>query len=166
MIPPKIIRFLEERANIGFAGARDGELIPRGHRISGWRTDPSGRTITVFIPASWTAGLLDALRSNGQIAITLEEVGTHETYQIKGRYLRDRAVRPDEIDIASESRERFVKALLAMFPGEPVGAMLRASLPSPTLAVEIDVREVFLQTPGPEAGRRIAPAPQDQVTAG
>jgi hypothetical protein len=164
VIPPKIIRFLEERANIAFAGARDGKLIPRGHRVTGWRTDPSGRTITVFIPASWTAGLLEALRNNGQMAVTLEEVGTHETYQIKGRYLRDRAVRPDEIDIASESRERFVKSLLAMFPGEPVGATLRGSLPSPSVAVEIEVREVFLQTPGPEAGRRIAPAPQDEVT--
>jgi hypothetical protein len=165
VIPSKIIRFLEERANIGFAGARDGNLIPRGHRISGWRADPSGRTITVFIPASWTAGLFDALRNNGQIAITVEEVGTHETYQIKGRYLSDRAVRPDEVDIASESRERFVRALLAMFPGESVGAMLRGSLPSPSVAVEIEVREVFLQTPGPEAGRRLAPAPQDEVAA-
>jgi hypothetical protein len=164
MIPPKIIRFLEERANIGFAGARNGELIPRGHRITGWRTDPAGRTITVFVPASWTAGLLEALRSNGQMAITLEEVGTHETYQIKGRYLGDRAVRPEEIEMASRSRERFVKALLSMFPGAPVGTMLGGSLPSPSLAVEIEVREVFLQTPGPDAGRRIAPAPPGEVT--
>jgi hypothetical protein len=164
VIPSKIIRFLEERANVGFAGARDDKLIPRGHRVSGWQTDPSGRTITVFIPASWTAGLLDSLRSNGQIAVTLEEVGTHETYQIKGRYLGDRAVRPGEIQIATQSRERFVKALLAMMPGEPVGTMLGGSLPSPSLAIEIEVREVFLQTPGPEAGRRIAPAPHDEAT--
>src|SRR5262245_48701573 len=124
MIPPKIIRFLEERASIGFAGARDDKLVPRGHRVSGWQTDHSGRTITVFVPASWTAGVLDAVRSNGQLAITLEEVGTHETYQIKGRYLGDRAVRPDEIDIATQTRERFVKALSMLFPGEPVGTML------------------------------------------
>jgi hypothetical protein len=165
MIPPKIIRFLEERASVGFAGTRDGKLVPRGHRLSGWQIDGSGRTITVFVPASWTTGLVEALRSNGQMAITLEEVGTHETYQIKGRYLGDRAVRPDEIDIATRARERFVKALLAMFSGEPVATMLRASVPSPSLAVEVEVREVFLQTPGPDAGRRIAPAPAGEVTA-
>jgi hypothetical protein len=165
MIPPKLVRFLEERASIGFAGTRDANLVPHGHRISGWQTDPSGRTITVFIPASWTSGLVDALRSNGRMAITLEEVGTHETYQIKGRYLSDRAVRPEEIDIATRARERFVRALLALFPSEPVASMLGASIQPPSLAVEVEVHQVFLQTPGPGAGRQIAPAPEGELTA-
>ena len=34
-----------------------------------------------------------------------------------------------------------------------------ASIPTPSLAVEIEVHEVFLQTPGPGAGRRVAPRP-------
>ena len=33
VIPSKIIRFLEERANIGFAGTRDANLVPSGHRL-------------------------------------------------------------------------------------------------------------------------------------
>src|SRR5262245_36965454 len=141
MIPPKVIRFLQERASVGFAGTRDDNLVPRGHRISGWQADASGRTITVFIPTAFTAGLIEALRSNGQIAITVEETGTNETYQIKGQYLRDRAVRPDEIDIASRARERFVRSVAAMYPGEPVAETLRASIAAPSLAVEVEVRE-------------------------
>jgi hypothetical protein len=164
MIPPKVIRFLEDRASLAFAASRDDNLVPRGHRVSGWHADPTGRTLTVFIPAAWTAGLVDALRSNGRIAITVEEVGTHETYQIKGRYLNDRPVRQEEVEIASRARERFVRALLALFPGEPVGTMLGPSVPAPSLAVAVEVQEVFLQTPGPSAGRRIAPPAEAEAT--
>jgi hypothetical protein len=163
MIPPKVIRFLEDRASIGFAASRDDNLVPRGHRVSGWQTDSTGRTITVFVPASWTAGLVEALRTNGRIAITLEEVGTHETYQIKGRYLNDRPVRQEEVEIANRARDRFVRALLALFPGEQVGTMLGPSIPAPSLAVAVEVQEVFLQTPGPSAGRRIAPAEAEPI---
>ena len=53
----------------------------------------TGRTLTVFIPAS-APRLLEALRDNGRIAVTFEEVGTHETYQVKGRYLSHRPVQP------------------------------------------------------------------------
>jgi hypothetical protein len=159
MIPAKIIRFLEERAQIGFAGTRDGNLVPSGHRVPGWQIDAAGRTLTAFVPESSAARLLEALLDNGRIAITFEEVGTHETYQVKGRYLSHRPVRPAEIEIASRARERFVKGLHALYSDERVTALARASIPAPSLAVEIEVHEVFVQTPGPGAGARIAPPP-------
>ena len=116
MIPGKIIRFLEERANVGFAGTRDGNLVPRGHRVSGWQIDAGGRTLTAFIPESSVPHLVEALLDNGRIAVTFEEVGTHETYQLKGRYLSHRPVQPAEIDIADRARERFVKGLRSLLP--------------------------------------------------
>jgi hypothetical protein len=163
VIPPKIIRFLDERASVALAGTRDSQLVPSGHRVSGWQIATDGRTVTVFVGTMWTVGLLDALRSNGRIAVTFEEVGTHETYQLKGHYVSDRPVRPDEAAVAHRSRDRFVKGLTTLFPDQPVAAMLAASIPSPDLAIVIEVSEVFLQTPGPGAGTRIAPAPESEV---
>src|SRR5262245_59916099 len=157
MIPPKIIRFLEERASIGFAATRDGQLVPHGHRVSGWRIDASGRTLTAFVPPSSSEQLVESLLDNGRIAVTLEEVGTHETYQIKGRYLNHRPVQTAEIDIAGRTRERFAKTVRTLFPDPQLAEGLKASIPTPTVAVEIEVHEVFLQTPGPGAGRRIPP---------
>src|SRR5262245_55544798 len=165
MIPGKIIRFLEERANLGFAGTRDANLVPRGHRVSGWQIDPTGRMVTAFVPPSSAARLVEALLDNGRIAITFEEVGTHETYQLKGRYLRHWPIRPVEIDIAGRARERFVKGVRSLFPDDRVAAAMRASIPDPVLAIEIEVREVFLQTPGPGAGGRIAPPPDAEANA-
>jgi hypothetical protein len=165
MIPGKIIRFLEERASIGFAGTRDSNLVPSGHRLSGWQIDAAGRTLTALVPASSATRLVDALLDNGRIAVTFEEVGTHETYQIKGRYLSHRPVRQTEIDIASRARERFAKGLRSLYPDEQLVSLLKASIPNPSLAVEIEVHEVFLQTPGPDAGRRIAPPADAELSA-
>jgi hypothetical protein len=157
MIPAKIIRFLEDRASLGFAGTRDSNLVPSGHRVPGWRVDQSGRTLTVFMPDASAPRLLEALRDNGRIAITFEEVGTHETYQVKGRYLSHRPVRPVDIEIAGAMRERFARGLRSLNNDEHVAALLAASIPTPGLAVEVGVEEVFVQTPGPGAGARIAP---------
>jgi hypothetical protein len=157
MIPVKIIRFLEERASLGFAGTRDHDLVPFGHRVPGWHVDRSGRTLTAFLPDASAPRLLDALRDNGRIALTFEEVGTHETYQVKGQYLRHRPVRPAEIEIADVMRERFARGLRSLNNDEQVAALMAASIPAPGLAVEIGVEEVFVQTPGPGAGARIAP---------
>ena len=109
--------------------------------------------------------LVEALQDNGRIAVTFEELGTHETYQLKGRYLSHRPVQPTEIDIASRMRERFVKALRALFPNQGIADWLGPSIPAPSLAVEIEVHEVFLQTPGPGAGTRLAPPPDAEASA-
>lgn len=165
MIPPNIIRFLQERANAGFAGTRDRNLVPCGHRVSGWTIDASGRTLTAFIPESSMAHLLEALADNGRVAVTFEQVGTHETYQLKGRYLSHRPAQQTEIEIASRARERFVRGIRSLYPQGDVAEQLGASIPAPALAVEIEVHEVFLQTPGPGAGTRLAPPPDAEAIA-
>jgi hypothetical protein len=165
MIPAKIIRFIEERATLGFAGTRDHNNVPCGHRVPGWQIDAAGRTLTAFFPESSKARVLEDVRDHGPIAITLEEVGTHETYQIKGRYLSHRPVRPAEMEIANRTSERFVKGVRAMFPDDGLVPHVRASVAAPSLAVEIEVHEVFVQTPGPGAGTRIAPPPDAERSA-
>jgi hypothetical protein len=160
MIPKKIIRFLEERASIGFAATRDGNLVPCGHRVSGWQIDATGDALTAFVAPF--ARFVDALVDNGRIALTFEELGTHETYQIKGRYLSHRPARPAEINIADRTRERFVKTVRSLYADEQLAAALKASISTPNLAVEIEVHDVFLQTPGPGAGTRIVPAPEGE----
>ena len=41
MIPGKIVRFLEQHANLAFAGTRDRDRVPYGHRVSGWHVNVS-----------------------------------------------------------------------------------------------------------------------------
>jgi hypothetical protein len=157
MIPGKIVRFLEQSANVAFAGTRDSNLVPHGHRVSGWGVGPDARTLTALLSAPVTGELLESLQDNGQFALTVEEFPSHETYQFKGRYLRHRPAQPEDVACVDRIRGRFVKGLRHAFADAPED-MLKAFVDRPRLAIEFEVREIYLQTPGPGAGTRLVPA--------
>jgi hypothetical protein len=157
MIPEKIARFLRERANVAFAGTRTRELVPLGHRVSGWSLGADGRTLTVLVPEPFTAVLAESLQDNGELALTVEDFPTHETYQFKGGYVRHRPVQREDLDIVDRVRERLRKNMRTVFPMAPEG-IEGVFISKPVIAVEFEVSEVFVQTPGPGAGARIAPA--------
>ena len=125
LIPGKIVRFLEQYANVAFAGTRDRDLVPSGHRVCGWRVGADQRTMTAFVPEEFTPGLVESLQENGELAVTVEEFPSHETYQFKGRYLRDRAVRDDDVEIVDRIRKRFVRSLRPMFADAPEDVLKR-----------------------------------------
>jgi hypothetical protein len=156
MIPPKVIRFLEQHANVGLAGFRDHDLTPFGARVCGWRVAADGRTLTVLLPDLFADRVLDAMRNNGQMAVTVEEFPLHETYQLKGRYLTHRPIQPDEVEIANRMRETYATGIRAIVADEGPINQLRASIPDATLAIDIEVTDVFVQTPGPGAGARLS----------
>ena len=154
MIPGKILRFLEQHANVAFAGSRDHDLVPRGHKVCGWRVAADQRTMTAFVAEEFTPGLVESLQENGELAVTVEEFPSHETYQFKGRYLSDRPVRHDDVEIVDRIRRRFVRSLRPLMAHAPEEA-LSAFVAKPSLAVEFEVLEIYLQTPGPGAGAPI-----------
>jgi hypothetical protein len=157
VIPGRIVRFLEQCANVAFAGTRDSNLVPHGHRVSGWDVGPGGRTLTALLSAPVTSDLFESLQDNGQFALTVEEFPSHETYQFKGGYLRHRPAQPEDLVCVDRIRDRFVKGLRHAFADAP-DEMLRAFVDRPGLAVEFEVREIYVQTPGPGAGARLAPS--------
>jgi hypothetical protein len=156
VIPGKLVRFLEQYANVAFAGTRDRNLVPFGHRISGWQVGSDQRTMTILVPDEFLDGLLESLQQNGELAVTVEEFPSHETYQFKGRYLRHRDLHDQDAGVAERVRRRFVKSLRPMYPGAPEDVM-RSFVSPPSLAIEFEVVEVYLQTPGPGAGTRLIP---------
>jgi len=156
MIPGKIAQFLEQRANVAFAGTRNRDLVPFGHRVSGWSVGVDGRTMTAFVPARFTAGLVESLQENGVFALTVEDFPAHETYQFKGRYVRHWSARREDIDVVDRIRGRFMKSMRAVYPALPEG-IAGAFVSTPELAVEFEVNEIYAQTPGPGAGTRLVP---------
>lgn len=160
VIPGKITRFLEQYANLAFAGTRDADLVPYGHRVSAWRLGADGRTLTALVSEKFTGRLIESLEANGEFALTVEEFPSHETYQFKGRYLSHRPLQPEDHELVDRVRDRFVKSLRHVAPDAPEH-MLKAFILRPALAVDFEVREVFLQTPGPGAGTRLVPPPAE-----
>ena len=156
MIPGKIVRFLEQQANVAFAGTRDRDLVPYGHKVCGWRVDADGRTMTAFVPEEFTPGLVESLRENGELAVTVEEFPSHETYQFKGRYVSHRGVDGGDVEAADRIRRRWVKGLRTIHSDAPEH-VLQGFVSSPSLAIDVEMREIYLQTPGPGAGMRLVP---------
>lgn len=157
MIPGKLVRFLEQHATVAFAGLRNGDLVPFGHRVSGWRVGADQRTITIFFPDDFLQGLIELLQQNGELAVTVEEISSHETYQFKGRYRQHREVNEDDLDIVNRIRHRFARSLKALYHNVPED-VLREFVSPASLAVEFEVQEIYLQTPGPGAGTRLIPS--------
>ena len=156
LIPQKIVRFLEQSASVAFVGTRDSDLVPFGHRVSGWRLGADQRTMTILLPDDFPERVAQLLQQNGELAVTVEAFPVHETYQFKGRYLRHRAAHLDDVETVDRIRQRFVKNMKTIPYGPPEDA-LKAFVSSPALAVEFEVLEVYLQTPGPGAGTRLVP---------
>ena len=155
MIPAEIMEFLSQEATVAVAATRDGSRIPHIRRVSGWRADPDGRMIECFIPAAFSEGLTACLEDNGEFALTLEQIGTLKTYQLKGTYVSSRPV--DDADLTSTElvRTRYAQSLSQVFGLEE--AVCGAYIMPPSVVVRFAVREIFLQTPGPDAGRRVVP---------
>jgi hypothetical protein len=156
MIPGKLLRFLEQYANVAFAGIRDRDLVPFGHRVSGWRVAADQRTVTILFPNEFRERLVELLQENRELALTVEEFPSHETYQFKGRYLHHREIQDGDGEIVDRVRRRFVKSLRPMYPDAPE-AVLNAFVSPPAVAIEFEVLEIYLQTPGPGAGTRLIP---------
>jgi hypothetical protein len=74
-------------------------------------------------------------------------------------------VRPAESEIVNRTRDRFARGLRTLYGDPQIEPLLKASIPSATVAVDIEVQEVFVQTPGPGAGARIAPPPDADRSA-
>ena len=156
MIPHRIVRFLEHDANLAFAGTRDRHLVPCGHRVSAWQVGNNRRTLTAYVGETFTDGLLEALEDNGQLALTVEEFPSHETYQFKGQFLRHRPIADDDLALVDRVRDRFVRRMKSLNTDVPPSALSDYIL-KPSLAVEFEVHDIFVQTPGPGAGKRVEP---------
>jgi hypothetical protein len=155
MIPGMILNFLQDRGAIAVSGTRDAHRVPHAHYVSGWEVEPDQQTIRCSINRVYLDDLFSSLEDNRQFSLTVEQIGTHETYQFKGNYAGQ--ADPNDADFAAHQRitERFAKAVSALFGLSERDC--RAFISSPSVIVRFTVREIFLQTPGPGAGRRVSP---------
>lgn len=156
MIPRPMVDFLA-RASVAVASTRDEKLIPYLHFLSGWSVGDDSNSVVCLVPASFSDGLVDRLLRDGDIAMVAEVIGPHETYQFKGRYQDHRPAGVGDRPVYEACRRRFTETIQAHLKGRFTDASLHARLREPAIAVRFTVDEIFLQTPGPAAGRRVFP---------
>jgi hypothetical protein len=110
------------------------------------------------VSAPFAARLLQDVGACPRVALTIEHIGPHETYQFKGDFAGSWPVGDAERAAPLACRERFVRDVQAIdtrwnFSTETLARYYGA----PALVAVLRVQEIFLQTPGPGAGRRLVP---------
>jgi hypothetical protein len=155
MIPGMILKFLQDRGAIAVGGTRDGSRVPHVHYVSGWNVETDQQTIRCSINRAYLDHLFSSLEDNSQFCLTVEQIGTHETYQFKGNYAG--SAEPNDADWVAHRRitERFAGAVSGLFGHSEEDC--RAYISPPSVVVRFTVREIFVQTPGPGAGHRVFP---------
>ena len=151
VIPAEYIDLFEGGASI-FVGTRDAENRPRAVRGVGASVSSDRRQVTVFLHEAWGAEALADLKANGEIAVGFSRPMDHLSVQVKGKVVRivpasegPRTV-PDRYH-ASYSEQLYIT-------GIPRSFTKRFNM-WPASAVTLDVGSIFLQTPGPNAGREL-----------
>ena len=96
--------------------------------------------------------MINSLAVNPEVAVVVSEPVSHETFQIKGTSRVVRLGAAEEKEIVRQKIESLAAVLEQL--GMPRRVTSRINL-WPAFAIEVAVRDVFDQTPGPKAGRQI-----------
>jgi hypothetical protein len=152
VIEPEVVELLESPCSLLVASVADNGL-PDATR--GWGVEVLGPDeVRVLLSANADRTLAN-LADGGRMALTTTHFLTNVSWQLKGH--------ARHVDVASaRDRIRFdafcagCVEILHASDGAPE-ELIRRLIPAGIVACEMVVEQVFDQTPGPEAGVRVAP---------
>lgn len=151
-LDPDVVEFIHGGVAVGVA-TRDDDLRPEFARGWGPEVSVDGTALTLCVSAPAGSRMRANLESNGAVAVGFSPPTIARAVQVKGV-----ASRVDEPDVADLERvERHVRSFVA--EAERIGATAELSqrmfVGTGLVTVGFSIDEVFDQTPGPTAGRRL-----------
>jgi hypothetical protein len=152
VLDPGVIEFIHGGVAVGVA-TRDDGLRPEFARGWGPAVSADGRSLKLCVSAPAGSRMRANLESNGALAVGFSPPTIARAVQVKG--VASLVGVPDAADL--ERVERHVSSFVAEAErvGAPAELSRRMFVGTGLLTVEFLVDEVFDQTPGPTAGRRL-----------
>lgn len=151
MVDDRIKCCLESGTSI-FLGTIGSDGRPLCCRAIAIRSDNNLATVTVYLPIATSRETLANLATTHRIAVVVTKPIEHATVQLKGRSRDARFARADEETFVKSRLEGFADVLDRL--GIP-RRVTRSIAHWPAFAIEVDVEDIFDQTPGPRAGTRL-----------
>lgn len=133
-------------------GTRDAALMPECTRAWGLSIGPDRASVTIYLTEAISQQTLRNLRANGQIAVSCTRPTDHVACQLKGRVRKIRTATKRDTRQSRAWHREFIGELVAI--GVPP-SLVEAWITEPALAVDIEVTDVFHQTPGPGTGEKL-----------
>jgi hypothetical protein len=155
ILDPDNAAFLQSGLSISVA-SRDA-----GHRASvakavACRVSADRRRITVFVPAAPAARVVADIRACGAIAVCFSEPKTHRTLQLKGTDAREAPVAAEDEALIVAQAEGVVAQLDELGYPATLGRAVFPPTAQGVVAITFTPTAGFAQTPGPQAGKRLA----------
>jgi hypothetical protein len=153
VIPDDLAAFCDSGVSV-LAGSASRRLVPTVMRAIAVRVEGDRRHVRLFVADATSARTLADLRENPRIAITVSKVTTYRTVQMKGEVLSITAeAEPGAAEYVDRARAAFAEDLERIgMPGRHTRRL--ALLPFHEVRVRVDA--LFVQTPGPGAGKPLA----------
>lgn len=151
MIPSNIVELLQTGVSV-VVGTRDAALMPECTRAWGIRVGKDRVSVTIYLTESISRRTLKNVNDNGLIAISCTRPTDHVACQLKGRVRNIRQATKRDTEQSRAWHLEFLEELVAIGVPRSVG---EAWITEPALALEVDVTEVFYQTPGPGTGEKL-----------
>ncbi len=145
--------FIQRFTSMNVAG-RDAQNRPALARGLGIRVSPDRRTFTVFLSITHSSQVLKCLHENGDIAVVVTRPRTHETLQFKGR-VREIVPLSDEDRAEMTAYQDSLAEELGSFGCRREFTCQLLAGSEHAVAVVFEPVEMFDQTPGPKAGRKL-----------
>ncbi len=150
-IPRDLVDLFEAGVSI-LVGTRDEALQPEATRAAGAKVSPDRRRITLFLPTAVSARALENIARHPEIAVGFSRAMDATSMQVKGSCIEVRPANDDERLAVERYKTAYMEQLFVL--GLPRALTKRFAV-WPAHAVTFEVRDIFLQTPGPEAGKRL-----------
>jgi len=149
-VPADLVDFVESGVSI-LVGTRDAAMAPAVAHGVGATVSTDRSEVTVYLTEAWNAGALANLEDNGEIAVGFSRPFDNLAIQIKGRCTK--IVRGDAgRSIVDRYHATYGEQLYMIGVPRSISRRLRLA---PAAAVTFTVRDLFVQTPGPDAGKRL-----------
>lgn len=153
-LPNHIIQFLESGVSIT-AGSRDARCVPSMARVLACRVDDDGSTVRLWLARNQSEQLRLDCRNNDCIAVVFSQPTTHRTLQVKGNNVAEAPAKTPAATLVDEHRMTFGNELEQVGHNRCFTDALTA-VTGELVMVQFTVLELYDQTPGPDAGRKLA----------
>ena len=150
MVPSFTLNALS--SGLGHFGVAFNQIEIRHIDTYGAIVNNSKTNITCFVRSSESSAVLDILKKTSKVSYYVGMI-THEAYNFKGEFQEVIDLDSDSLNISENYRKNLIDVLSGL--GLDTEAVKNRYDEAPDLGIIFKVKKVFIQTPGPEAGKII-----------
>lgn len=150
MIPESLVPFLESGISV-LVGAASGPM-PSCARAVGASVSSDRKRLSILLPEAACKDALADMEKSKRAAVMFSRAVDHYSLQLKGRVSVLRKGTDADLERAIAYRQGFAQMLATL--GLPRSITERIAI-EPLWVAELEVEEIFRQTPGPAAGERL-----------